>query len=80
MQYLTTLLFLLFTVIVINPFRFCAKIMILLKKTYAVGVTRDNKQIFKQAIPLVEKAIELTNIESHANNTNKELEAAYPKQ
>jgi len=50
------------------------------KKVYAVGVTRDNKQIFKQAIPLIEKAIELTNIESYANNTTKELEVAYPKQ
>ncbi len=45
-----------------------------------MGVTRDNKQMFKQAIPLIEKAIELTNIESYAKNTTKELEAGYPKQ
>tara|TARA_B100000519_G_scaffold76022_1_gene65429 strand:- start:268 stop:444 length:177 start_codon:yes stop_codon:yes gene_type:complete len=50
------------------------------KEAYAVGVTRDNKQMFKQAIPLIEKAIELTNIESYAKNTTKELEAGYPKQ
>jgi len=32
--------------------------------------------MFKQAIPMIEKAIELTNIESSAKNTIKELEAA----
>ena len=80
MQYLSTLLLLLFIVLVLTPSAFAPKKYVAFQDSFAVGVTRDNKQMFKQAIPLIEKAIELTNIESYANNTTKELEAAYPKQ
>ena len=64
----------------INPFRFCPKNYVAFQDSFAVGVTRDNKQMFKQAIPTVEKAIKLTYLDSYAKNTTKDLEAAYPKQ
>ncbi len=45
-----------------------------------MGQIYVRQEMFKEAIPMFEKAIELTNIEGYAKDTAKELEAAKAKQ
>jgi len=44
-----------------------------------MGQLYVRQQMYKQAIPMFEKAIELTNIECYAKDTTKELEEARAK-